>query len=156
MKTNQILATKSTSYIYAYIVSFVLSTIVAIIMFIPVFKIDNFLPYLLTSIIFMIIDCVLIYLIINFIRRPLNLILISDETIILNRSKKVSIEIPISSFKESIITISFFSIFLNNVGAITIKTNDNKKYVVGYIKDYIKISGQLNSIKYIKDLGEKL
>ncbi len=153
---NKIIGIKSNQYIFAYSIAFVLSTIVAIIMFIPVFKIDEFWPYLTTSIIFITFDAILIILLINFLRRPINLIEINGKNIILNRSKKVSIIISFSELNDSTISFTFFAIFVHNSGAIIIKTKSNKKYKVGYIKDYIKISGQINSIVYIERIGDKL
>ena len=154
MNEKQILAKKATNYIYAYIGAFIVCSFIAVVMFIPVFKIKEYWPYLTTSIIFIAFDLVLIYLIINYLLRPKILISIDKNNIYLYRSKNKTISININDLEDSTITISFFSIFLHDAGALTIKTKNNK-YFIGYIKDYIKISGQLNSIKYIRQLGDK-
>ncbi len=158
MENNKVLGVKSNQYIFAYSIAFVLSTIVAIIMFLPVLRVDfsEAWPYLTTSIIFMAFDVILIILFINFMRRPLNLIEIDGDSLVLNRSKKVSIRLPFDKLVDSTISFTFFGIFVHNSGAIVIKTIDNKKYRIGYLKDYIKISGQINSIKFIKKMGGSL
>ena len=158
MENNKIIGIKSNQYIFAYSIAFVLSTIVAVIMFLPVLKVDfnQSWPYLITSIIFMIFDVILIVLFFNFLRRPVNLIEVAANSIILNRSKKESISIPFDKLIDSTISFTFFGIFVHNSGAIVIKTTDNKKYKVGYLKDYIKVSGQINSIKFIEKMGGKL
>ena len=158
MENNKILGIKSNQYIFAYSIAFILSTVVAIIMFLPVLRVelDQSWPYLTTSIIFIIFDIILVVLFINFMMRPTNLIQINGNNIILNRSKKVSISIPFDKLVDSTISFTFFGIFVHNSGAIIIKTTDNKKYRIGYLKDYIKISGQINSIKFIEKIGGKL
>ena len=158
MENNKILGIKSNQYIFAYSIAFILSTVVAIIMFLPVLRVelDQSWPYLTTSIIFIIFDILLVVLFINFMMRPTNLIQINGNNIILNRSKKVSISIPFDKLVDSTISFTFFGIFVHNSGAIIIKTTDNKKYRIGYLKDYIKISGQINSIKFIEKMGGKL
>ncbi len=158
MENNKILGIKSNQYIFAYSIAFILSTVVAIIMFLPVLRVelDQSWPYLTTSIIFIIFDIILVVLFINFMMRPTNLIQINGNNIILNRSKKVSISIPFDKLVDSTISFTFFGIFVHNSGAIIIKTTDNKKYRIGYLKDYIKISGQINSIKFIEKMGGKL
>ena len=158
MENNKILGIKSNQYIFAYSIAFILSTVVAIIMFLPVLRVelDQSWPYLTTSIIFIIFDIILVVLFINFMMRPTNLIQINGNNLILNRSKKVSISIPFDKLVDSTISFTFFGIFVHNSGAIIIKTTDNKKYRIGYLKDYIKISGQINSIKFIEKMGGKL
>ena len=158
MENNKILGIKSNQYIFAYSIAFILSTVVAIIMFLPVLRVelDQSWPYLTTSIIFIIFNIILVVLFINFMMRPTNLIQINGNNIILNRSKKVSISIPFDKLVDSTISFTFFGIFVHNSGAIIIKTTDNKKYRIGYLKDYIKISGQINSIKFIEKMGGKL
>ena len=153
---NKVIGIKSNQYIFAYCIAFILSTIVAIIMFIPVFKIKEFWPFLITSILFIIFDIILIALLIIFLRRPINLIEINDRNIILNRDKNTSITIPFSELVDSTISFTLFAIFVHNSGGIILKTKDNKKYKIGYIKDYIKISGQINSIIYIGRIGGNL
>ena len=158
MENNKILGIKSNQYVFAYTIAFVLSTIVAIIMYLPVLRVDikESWPYLITSIIFIVFDVILIILFINFKRRPVNLIEIDGKTLILNRSKKEKIIIPFEKLVDSTISFTFFGIFVHNSGAIILKTTDNRKYRIGYLKDYIKISGQINSIKFIEKMGGKL
>lgn len=158
MENNKILGIKSNQYVFAYTIAFVLSTIVAIIMYLPVLRVDikESWPYLITSIIFIIFDVILIILFINFKRRPVNLIEIDGKTLVLNRSKKETIIIPFEKLVDSTISFTFFGIFVHNSGAIILKTTDNRKYRIGYLKDYIKISGQINSIKFIEKMGGKL
>ena len=158
MENNKILGIKSNQYIFAYTIAFVLSTIVAIIMYLPVLRVDikESWPYLITSIIFIVFDVILIILFINFKRRPVNLIEIDGKTLVLNRSKKETIIIPFEKLVDSTISFTFFGIFVHNSGAIILKTTDNRKYRIGYLKDYIKISGQINSIKFIEKMGGKL
>ncbi len=158
MENNKILGVKSNQYTFAYTIAFILSTIVAIIMYLPVLRVDfkESWPYLITSIIFIIFDVILIILFINFKRRPVNLIEIDGKTLVLNRSKKETIIIPFEKLVDSTISFTFFGIFVHNSGAIVLKTTDNKKYRIGYLKDYIKISGQINSIKFIEKMGGKL
>lgn len=158
MENNKILGIKSNQYIFAYTIAFVLSTIVAIIMYLPVLRVDikESWPYLITSIIFIVFDVILIILFINFKRRPVNLIEIDGKTLVLNRSKKEKIIIPFEKLVDSTISFTFFGIFVHNSGAIILKTTDNRKYRIGYLKDYIKISGQINSIKFIEKMGGKL
>ena len=158
MENNKILGIKSNQYIFAYTIAFVLSTIVAIIMYLPVLRVNikESWPYLITSIIFIVFDVILIILFINFKRRPVNLIEIDGKTLVLNRSKKETIIIPFEKLVDSTISFTFFGIFVHNSGAIILKTTDNRKYRIGYLKDYIKISGQINSIKFIEKMGGKL
>lgn len=158
MENNKILGIKSNQYVFAYTIAFVLSTIVAIIMYLPVLRVDikESWPYLITSIIFIVFDVILIILFINFKRRPVNLIEIDGKTLVLNRSKKETIIIPFEKLVDSTISFTFFGIFVHNSGAIILKTTDNRKYRIGYLKDYIKISGQINSIKFIEKMGGKL
>ena len=158
MENNKILGIKSNQYIFAYTIAFILSTIVAVIMYLPVLRVNfnESWPYLTTSIIFMLFDVILIILFINFMRRPVNLIEINDKTLVLNRSKRETITIPFDELVDSTISFTFFGIFVHNSGAIVLKTTKNKKYRVGYLKDYIKISGQINSIKFIEKMGGKL
>lgn len=158
MENNKILGIKSNQYVFAYTIAFVLSTIVAIIMYLPVLRVDikESWPYLITSIIFIVFDVILIILFINFKRRPVNLIEIDGKTLVLNRSKKETIIIPFEKLVDSTISFTFFGIFVHNSGAIILKTIDNRKYRIGYLKDYIKISGQINSIKFIEKMGGKL
>lgn len=158
MENNKILGIKSNQYITAYTIAFVLSTIVAVIMFLPVLRVEfaDSWPYLTTSIIFIIFDIILIVLFFNFIKRPINLIEVDNHNLVLNRSKNESIIIPFEKLVDSTISFTFFGIFVHNSGSIVIKTTDNKKYRVGYLKDYIKISGQINSIKFIEKIGGKL
>ena len=158
MENNKILGIKSNQYIFAYTIAFILSTIVAVIMYLPVLRVNfnESWPYLTTSIIFMLFDVILIILFINFMRRPVNLIEINDKTLVLNRSKQETITIPFDELVDSTISFTFFGIFAHNSGAIVLKTTKNKKYRVGYLKDYIKISGQINSIKFIEKMGGKL
>ncbi len=158
MENNKILGIKSNQYVFAYTIAFVLSTIVAIIMYLPVLRVDikESWPYLITSIIFIVFDVILIILFINFKRRPVNLIEIDGKTLVLNRSKKEKIIIPFEKLVDSTISFTFFGIFVHNSGAIILKTTDNRKYRIGYLKDYIKISGQINSIKFIEKMGGKL
>lgn len=158
MENNKILGIKSNQYVFAYTIAFVLSTIVAIIMYLPVLRVDikESWPYLITSIIFIVFDVILIILFINFKRRPVNLIEIDGKTLVLNRSKKEKIIIPFEKLVDSTISFTFFGIFVHNSGAIILKTTDNRKYRIGYLKDYIKISGQINSIKFIEEMGGKL
>lgn len=158
MENNKILGIKSNQYVFAYTIAFVLSTIVAIIMYLPVLRVDikESWPYLITSIFFIIFDVILIILFINFKRRPVNLIEIDGKTLVLNRSKKETIIIPFEKLVDSTISFTFFGIFVHNSGAIILKTTDNRKYRIGYLKDYIKISGQINSIKFIEKMGGKL
>ena len=158
MENNKILGIKSNQYVFAYTIAFVLSSIVAIIMYLPVLRVDikESWPYLITSIIFVVFDVILIILFINFKRRPVNLIEIDGKTLVLNRSKKEKIIIPFEKLVDSTISFTFFGIFVHNSGAIILKTTDNRKYRIGYLKDYIKISGQINSIKFIEKMGGKL
>ena len=158
MENNKILGIKSNQYIFAYTIAFVLSTIVAIIMYLPVLRVNikESWPYLITSIIFIVFDVILIILFINFKRRPVNLIEIDGKTLVLNRSKKEAIIIPFEKLVDSTISFTFFGIFVHNSGVIILKTTDNRKYRIGYLKDYIKISGQINSIKFIEKMGGKL
>lgn len=156
MNDKNIIASKSIGYFWSYLIALILSIGITIIMVIPVFKIGDNLPYLLTSILFILIDLSLIVLIINYFVRPKNLIELDNNSLLLNRTKKKTTTLQLSNIKRCTISMGFFSMFLLNTGTIKIITKDNKKYVIGYVYNYIKVSGQINSIKYIYDLGDKI
>jgi hypothetical protein len=149
----QILSHKSKQYIPMYIFSLVLLLVITTIVYIPNFTIGVSFLYLGTAILFTILSLMDIYWFINYLMTPKIIIEINDSSLKINRKHKKVIIIDFNNLNHSEIAPGFLSVFMNNIGNIQIKTKDNKKIRIGYVENYTKINGQINSIKYIKDLG---
>lgn len=150
----QILCNKSKKYILMYIFSLILILLITIIVYIPNFTIGISYLYLETAILFTILFLVNTYWFINYLLTPKIIIEINDDSLKINRKHNKTIIVKFDNIDYSEIAPGFLSVFMNNVGNIQIKTKDNYKIRIGYVENYIKINGQINSIKYIKDLGE--
>ena len=150
----QVLCNKSRKYILMYIFSLILILLITIIVYIPNFTIGISYLYLETAILFTILFLVNTYWFINYLLTPKIIIEINDDSLKINRKHNKTIIIKFDNIDSSEIAPGFLSVFMNNVGNIQIKTKDNYKIRIGYVENYIKINGQINSIKYIKDLGE--
>lgn len=150
----QVLSNKSKKYILMYVFSLVLISIITIIVYIPNFTIGVSYLYLGTAILFTILFLIDIYWFINYLLTPKIIIEINDDSLKISRKHNKEIIIKFDSIDHSEIAPGFLSVFMNNIGNIQIKTKDGCKIRIGYVENYIKINGQINSIKYIKDLGE--
>jgi hypothetical protein len=149
----QVLAYKSKSYIGMYIFTMVLLLAVAILVAIPNFTIGVSPLYLLTTIIFIILFLDSLYWFINYLLTPKKILEINDESLKINRKFNKVIVIKFDDLDHSEIAAGILSVFMNNTGNLTIVLKNKTKIRVGYIPDFTKINGQLNSIKYIKALG---
>ena len=124
MNDKNIIASKSIGYFWSYLIALILSIGITIIMVIPVFKIGDNLPYLLTSILFILIDLSLIVLMSNYFVRPKNLIELDNNSLLLNRTKKKTTTLQLSNIKRCTISMGFFSMFLLNTGTIILRSVD--------------------------------
>jgi|GEM_PF-2231182 len=156
MGEYQILATKSKSYLWMYIISLVLLVILESITLIPLFTIGVTALYVITVIVLGLLIILDIYWLINYLMTPKNLIEISKKDLKIYRKNNKEILIDFKNIENSQIAIGFLSVFMSNTGNILIETKDKNKYRVGYIQEFTKVNGQINSIKYINELGEKI
>jgi len=130
-----------------------LTLAIAVFVSIPNFMFGISPLYLITTILFIFLFILSAYWFINYLLTPKTLIEINETSLKINRKFNKSMMINLDDIDCCEIRAAFFSVFMSSVGNIVIITKEKKKINLGYVPDFIKISGQINSIKFIKIFG---
>lgn len=149
----QIFVTKSKKYLYMYIFSMLLTLVIAVFVSIPIFMFGISPLYLITTILFVFLFVLSLYWFINYLLTPKTLIEIDEASLKINRKFNKSMMINFNDIDSCEIRAAFLSVFMSSVGNVVVTTKEKKKISVGYVPDFIKICGQINSIKFIKAFG---
>lgn len=155
MEKYQTFGTKSKTYIFCYILGFLISIVLIILVLIPILTIGPSFLYIFSLCLFLVFFLLDIAFLINYLSRPSILLEISDDSLRINRRKRKKITIPFLDIESSTIGIGFFGVFMRSSGNIKIKTKNNKVYNIGYLEDFNKIFGQINSIKFINEIKKE-